>query len=91
MTRGIKGERGLSSNRAMDNSIDETFTLPSVNYGYGTSQTLEACWRRYIPVESMTAKPRVGGSSKNDVPWKVEKAARYFVHADKVTKESPMG
>ncbi len=36
----------------------------------------------------MTAKPSAGGGSKDCVTWKVEKAVRYFVHADKVTTDS---
>ncbi len=41
-----------------------------------------------VNLESMTSKPNVGGGSKDCVAWKVEKAVHYFVHADKVIKES---
>ncbi len=37
----------------------------------------------------MTSKPNPGGGRKGCVAWKVEKAAQYFVHADKVTTDSP--
>ncbi len=41
-----------------------------------------------VNLESMTSKPSAGGSSKNCVGWKVEKAVHYFVHADKVATDS---
>ncbi len=41
-----------------------------------------------VNLESMTSNPNAGGGSKNRVAWKVEKAAHYFSHADKATKDS---
>ncbi len=40
-----------------------------------------------VNLGSMTSKPNAGGGSKDCVAWKVEKAAHYFVHADKVTTD----
>ncbi len=42
----------------------------------------------YTGFMSMTAKPNVGGGSKDCVAWKVEGAVHNFVHADKVTTDS---
>ncbi len=41
-----------------------------------------------VNLESKTSKPNAGGTAKNCVAWKVEKAVHYFEHADKVTTES---
>ncbi len=67
-------------------ATQETFTISSGNlFRHGAIRTLNACWRRWIftsllvNLESMTAKPGAGGSSKNRVAWKVEKAVHYFV------------
>ncbi len=43
-----------------------------------------------VNLESMITKSRTGESSKNCAAWKVEKAAHYFVHTDKVIPESSM-
>ncbi len=44
-----------------------------------------------VSLEGMTSKPDVGGGSKILVAWKFEKAVHYFVHADKVTRDSFSG
>ncbi len=41
-----------------------------------------------VNLQSMTAKPKAGGGSKNSVTWKVEKVVHYFVPADKVATDS---
>ncbi len=41
-----------------------------------------------VHLESMTAKPTAVGGSKTCVAWKVEKAAHYFVHTDKITTDA---
>ncbi len=43
-----------------------------------------------VNLESVTSKPKTGGSSEDCIAWKVEKAVHYFVHADKVTTGSSM-
>ncbi len=41
-----------------------------------------------VNLESMTAKPRSGGGSRNCSASKVEEAVHYVVHIDKVTTDS---
>ncbi len=41
-----------------------------------------------VSLESITSKPNAGGSSKDSVIWKVEKAVHYVVHTNKVTTDS---
>ncbi len=41
-----------------------------------------------VNLQSITSKPNAGGGSKNCVTWKVEEAVHYFVHADKVARDS---
>ncbi len=41
-----------------------------------------------LNLESMIAKPKTGGGSKNCVLWKVEKAVHYFEYIGKVTTDS---
>ncbi len=41
-----------------------------------------------VELESMTAKPRAGGDSKNYGAWKIEKAMHCFVHTDEVSRDS---
>ncbi len=64
-----------ASNRVLNNSKDEGFTISP---GFTPLQ---------VNFKNMTAKPRVGGGSKHCVAWKVEKAVRYAIHTDVVTKD----
>ncbi len=41
-----------------------------------------------VNLESTTSKPNADGDSKNCVEWKVEKAAHYVVHTNKVAMDS---
>ncbi len=41
-----------------------------------------------VNLESLTAKPRSGGGSRNCAASKVEEAVHYVVHIDKVTADS---
>ncbi len=41
-----------------------------------------------VNLESMIAKPKACGGSKNCVAWEVEKAMHYFMHTDKATTDS---
>ncbi len=41
-----------------------------------------------LNLEILTSKPNAGEGSKNCIVWKVQKAAHYFVHADKFATNS---
>ncbi len=42
-----------------------------------------------VNLQSMTSKPNAGWGSKDCATWEVEEAVHYFVHANKVTTDSP--
>ncbi len=79
VTGELQGTGNAVVRPVLNISTEELFTISSGNLVlYGTTRTLNTRWH-YIPIgerQSMTAKIRVCGGSKNGVPWKVEEAMR---------------